>query len=471
MSAIGQLLSADHDSQLDSANTLLARLSEFFATREMTGKSLCIALSGGRDSVVLSHALSTLRDLKQLTCSLSVLHIHHGLSPNADSWADFCRAFCQQQKLPLRVIQITVPKNSGQGLEAAARAGRYREFSVCQSDWLALAHHQEDQAETLLLNLFRGTGAQGAAGMPSERRLDSGVKLIRPLLFVSRRSINAYAAQHQLRWIDDESNQNSHFRRNFLRNEIFPALETHFHGAQKNLASAAANFSESALLHEALAQIDSTASSDSDGAILLARFNELSAVRAKNLLRYRWRKAGFRAPAVQWMEEALRQLANTKTTSSTTCLRTSEGELYVCQGKIFFRAASCDSGKNETPSFSETVRWSGETHLGFEGGTVHFIAATGKGLSKELLESNDVYLTRRQGGETLRVDPKRPRRAVKKILQEARIPAWERKQLPFLWCGEQLVWVANVGQAHDFACQGEEAGLIPCWEPRANDQS
>ena len=194
----------------------LQSLARFFESRLTPGERLCVALSGGRDSVVLLHALHELTLPTAFSVELTALHVHHGLSANADSWADFCRGLCADLGIPLTLRHVEVPRDTGSGLEAAARALRHAAFDECGgsgtkdangTQWLALAHHRDDQAETVLLNLLRGAGVDGAAGMLAERPHGaSGVRLIRPLLDVPRSVLEAYAASRNLRWIDDESN-------------------------------------------------------------------------------------------------------------------------------------------------------------------------------------------------------------------------------------------------------------------------
>ena len=187
-----------------------------------------MGLSGGRDSVALLHALAQLRG--EFGFDLSALHVHHGLSPNADSWADFCIRLCDSLDIPFRCTRVAVDRAGGQGIEAAARAARYAAFAALDVEWIALAHHRGDQAETVLHHLLRGTGLRGLSGMPVERAISpaSGPRLIRPLLDVPRALIEDYAGRHALEWVDDESNLDSGYTRNRLRNDILPALARQF---------------------------------------------------------------------------------------------------------------------------------------------------------------------------------------------------------------------------------------------------
>lgn len=278
------------------------RVGQQLAARLSGSESLCVGLSGGCDSVVLLHLLSRLPRQGRL----SAIHVHHGLSPNADAWAEFCVALCASLGLPLILRRVAVDRDSGSGLEAAAREARYQAFSAVDADCLMLAHHRGDQAETMLFNLLRGTGVVGAAGMRPERALGS-LRLLRPLLAVSRSEIESYAQAHDLRWIDDESNQDISLSRNFLRHRVLTVASQHFPAAEAALAQAAANFAEAGQLLDELAEADWLVAADHETARLDA-LRRLSLPRLKNLLRHHLRVLGWRAPVAARLDEFARQL-------------------------------------------------------------------------------------------------------------------------------------------------------------------
>ncbi len=442
---------------LAAANQLVTQLSAFLAARLNKGSRFCVGLSGGRDSVVLLHALSRLAGSATLPFTLSAVHVHHGISPNADAWADFCVDVCQHCAVPLNIVRVAVPRNSGEGLEAAARRRRHTVFAACDADWLALAHHRDDQAETVLLNLLRGAGLAGAAGMLAERPQHHGPNLVRPLLDVPRAMIEGYAAVHAVRWIDDESNEDLHFRRNFLRHDVLPRLEEKFPGAQKSIARAAGHFAEGALLLDDLAAMDRAVLTTPNRRIGLAGFNVLAPARARNLLRFEWVAAGFRAPDTRWVDEARRQLA-TASALSEVCMATPDGELHVYRGELHI--------VGHRPYLPvEPVLWSGGTELPWAGGRIVFLPVTGSGIRRGLLVAGGACIKSRQGGERLRLHAKRPRRNLRNLLQEAAVPPWERARLPFLWCNDKLVWVGGLGVDATFACAADQEGFVPVWEP------
>ena len=293
--------------------------------------------------------------------------------------------------------------------------------------------------------------------MLPERPQARGPALIRPLLDVPRSAIEAYADAHGLRWIDDESNEDVHFRRNFLRREIIPRLEEKFSGTQRSLARAAGHFAEGAELLNDLAAIDRAAVLTPTGRLGLAAFNALPMARARNLLRHEWLSAGFRAPDTRWIDEARHQLATTDALSET-CLKTPEGELRVYRGEIYVVRHRPDTA-------DAIVHWQGEDELPWAGGRVRFVEVDGGGIRRALLESGAVFIRSRQGGERLQAHPARPRRSLRNLLQEASIPTWERSYLPYLWCSDRLAWVAGLGVDVKFACPAGENGVLPVWEP------
>lgn len=439
-----------------ASQQVLQTLSAFLDARRLPGDRLCVGLSGGRDSVVLLHALAALRGFG-LAVDLSAVHVNHGLSAIADTWAAFCDTLCTALGIPLAVVRVEVPRvGCGEGLEAAARRSRHAVFAGCDADWLALAHHRDDQAETILFRLLRGAGVGGAAGMPAERPQAGGPRLIRPLLDLPRSLLAAYAEENALRWVEDESNADGRYRRNHLRRQVMPRIEERFPGAAQVLARAGRHFAEAALLLEELAKIDRAAAVGVQGRIDLARFKVLSKARAGNLLRSELLAAGFQAPEARWLEEALRQLA-TVGTGSETCVATRDGEIHAYRGELHVV-------RHRPPVVDGPVPWRGEASLPWGGDQVMLRSTQGIGISYRLLRGAPVCLRRRLGGERIQPDPRRPLRSLRKLLQEAGVPPWDRARLPLLWSGERLVWVAGIGIDAAFACAPEEPGVMPVWE-------
>lgn len=316
MAATRKSLSAD----------LPERVGAFLATRLKPDERLWVGLSGGCDSVVLLHVLSRLG-----LGRISAIHVHHGLSPNADAWAAFCAAYCEQLGIALSIRHVTVDTASGLGLEAAARSARYAAFAECAGECLLLAQHRGDQAETVLFNLLRGTGVTGAAGMPVERQFGK-LRLLRPLLDVSRADIESYALAENLTWIDDESNADTALTRNFLRHETLTAISQRFPSAEAALALAARHFAEAAGLLDELASDDWQRVGEGSAARMPA-LRQLSPSRLKNLLRYRLRCLGWQVPVASRLEEFARQL-QTAAPDRHPELVLPDGKMQVRRGQL-----------------------------------------------------------------------------------------------------------------------------------------
>ncbi|MEJ2173934.1 MAG: tRNA lysidine(34) synthetase TilS, partial [bacterium] len=223
---------------------------------ELRDRHLVLGLSGGVDSIVLLHLLHAAAPRYGYT--LGALHVHHGLSPNADAWARHCRRACRTLGVPLSVRRVQVAARGGRGLEAAAREARHAAMLRARADAIVLAHHLDDQAETVLLQLLRGAGPRGASAMPAVGRLGDK-PLLRPLLEARREDIVRYAQRHGLEWVEDESNARESFTRNYLRHRIGPLLAARFPRWRESLARAARHFAgvqadERALLRAFLAE-------------------------------------------------------------------------------------------------------------------------------------------------------------------------------------------------------------------------
>ena len=248
------------------------------------GRRLTLALSGGADSVVLLDILAQLRISQYF--SLSAIHVNHQISPNAAGWAEFCAQLCVGYKIPFQAVTVDIKRQPGESLEALARDARYQVFSELNTDFVVLAQHLDDQAETLLLQLLRGAGAKGLSAMGElQARGEGQGAIIRPLLDVPRRTILDYAAQRGLDWVEDESNADIAYDRNYLRHQVMPLLEQRFPGYRETFFRASRNVAESVELSGDLARIDHEIAVV-NGSLQVDALRKLSGARARNLLRY-----------------------------------------------------------------------------------------------------------------------------------------------------------------------------------------
>ena len=383
--------------------------------KRRNARIITVALSGGIDSVCLLHFLRRKGPVR-------AIHVHHGLSPNADAWATFCRRLCKRWRVPLTVRRVKVARG-GEGLEAAARESRYQAFAVADAQCIALAHNLDDQAETVLMNLLRGAGRRGARGMLPRSRYKRKT-LLRPFLNISRREIVAYAREHGLEWVEDESNADEALTRNYIRRRVAPLLDERFPAWKSSLARAARHFSRE----------------EAGADALLRKF-----LQAK----------GLRAPSEAKLIEMLRQLTSR---GGKTLIEHDGARFRVYRGKLIAESGS--------PTAFSPMKWNGEKRLAIPalGGELRFKRARGCGIAAA---AQPLQVRVRKGGERLQPDARRPRRTLKNLFQEAGVPPWERDRLPLLVSGEDVVWVPGLGVDARYQAPQNALGILPEWRKMA----
>lgn len=421
---------------------------------------IAIALSGGRDSMVLLDALAVLAP--ELGIALSAVHVHHGLSANADAWAAFCVDECAKRAVPFAVQRVRVERAGGASLEATARTARYAALANVDADIVALAHHADDQAETLLLQLLRGSGPHGLAAMPRHHGPPTGPALLRPFLRLPRAAIDAYASTRALTWVDDESNANTGMKRNFLRHEIAPHLATAFPGYPATLVRAAQHQAEAAQLVDELAALDAASAIAPDvtpGATLdraaLIALSERAPHRARNLLRWFLRQQGLAAPSAARLAAMLEQLTLAATDARVRLVHDG-AEVGIHRGRIVVHLPTAGPF---------AIAWQGESQLALPHGTLEFTSCVGMGIAHSALHSNAVIVRARAGGERIRLAADRPAHALKRLLQNVGMPLWQRESLPLVFCGSALAAVPGIGVDVAFQAARDAPGYALVWCP------
>jgi len=414
-----------------------------------------IAFSGGLDSTVLLHLLADLARHETLP-ALNAIHVHHGLQTVADAWPAHCHRVCTALGVPLRVVEVQV--QTGASLEQAAREARYAAFTrlLAPGELLLTAQHRDDQAETLLFRLLRGAGVRGLAAMPDQRPLGHG-HLLRPLLEASRAELEAYAGEQSLIWIEDPSNQDSQFSRNYLRNEVLPSLTARWPQATASLARAAAHMSEAQTLLDELALQD-LASAQSQSpfpwisvpSLALAPLLTLSPSRQRNALRY-WLAPLTRLPdSDHWRGwDSLRDAGS----GGRPLWRLADGELHRAEGRIWWL-----SGTWLEQPVQETI-WIEPSHP-------LTLAGNGQVDFQGQAPAGPLEVRYRQGGEILR-QPERGHRDLKRLLNEHHLPLFVRGRLPLLYRADELLAVAKL-PGLDGSARGHWRLR---WLPPTNDQS
>ncbi|QKT04897.1 tRNA lysidine(34) synthetase TilS [Ectothiorhodospiraceae bacterium 2226] len=411
-----------------------------------------VAYSGGLDSTVLLHAARAL-----LGERVAALHVHHGLQAAADQWAERCRATAAAWGIDCRVREVDARAAPGESPEAAARRARYAALraAVGHGECVLLAHHQEDQAETVLLQLLRGGGARGLAAMPAEAPFGAG-RLARPWLGQPRAALEAYAAEHALSWIDDPSNRDLRYDRNYLRHEIMPRLGARWPAAAASLARSARHAAQAAELADALAAID-LATVAEGAALRIPALQALTPARRDNALRHWLRTRGLALPDPVHLARVVNEVLGAAPDRAP----------YVHWGQVEVRRFR--DRLYATPSLPPhqptwRVAWDLRAPLELPGGgrlTVQTVR--GAGLRVGALEAG-VTVGFRRGGEACALPGRAGTRPVKKLLQEAGLPPWVRERLPLVWVDERLAQVGDRWRCAPWAVADGEPGLEIRWE-------
>lgn len=419
-----------------------------------------IAYSGGCDSHALLHAAARLRD-DAYAVPFHAVHVDHGLQPSSRAWAQHCAAACASLNLPLTSLRVDAQAAPGESPEAAARHARYGAFAelIEAGDCLLTAHHQDDQAETLLLQLLRGGGPHGLAAMPECAPFSRGWHA-RPLLAFPRSELRRYAEENGLRWIDDPSNEDVGYDRNYLRTQVVPRLRERWPAASRVLTRAAAHQAEAAQLLDVLAAQDfAQCRGAAPGTLRISALTAFDAVRQRNLLRYWLKQLGHALPD----SVRLHEIQHTVLTAapdrepvvawSGTEVRRYRDELHALTASASGEAAA-------------TWAWDfASAPLALPDGTwLGAAPARGEGVSLAACTGRMLTVRYRRGGEQCRPGPRAARRSLKKLLQERGVPPWRRERLPLIYVGDELAAVADLWVCAPFHAAPDEAGVRFEWK-------
>lgn len=422
---------------------------------------LTIAYSGGMDSHVLLHLLAT-DDTVRRHYRLTAAYVDHDLQTPSAAWGVHCAQVCQTLGLPFTVLKVDARPESGESPEAAARRARYAALAAHLEPNAALltAHHCDDQAETLLLQLLRGAGPHGLAAMPAVARLGNGW-LLRPLLVIEHSELLAYARAHHLHWIEDTSNSDSCFDRNYLRHRVWPLLTERWPAAQRNLARSAQLCAETAdwLDAEAASDLARSAVAGHANALRLTTLRKLSEVRQRNLLRYWLRQLGLAIPDRRQLHHALHDLLTARP-DGQPCARWPGTEVRRYHDALYAMRPLPPHNPRQTAIWQATAN--GWPILNLPGiGSLRLEKSWGVGLRAAALTGGSLSVRFRTGGERFHPAGRRHTQELKKLLQEAGIPPWQRDRLPLLYRDTQLLAVVGLGIAAEQAAAFDEWG----WQP------
>jgi len=410
-----------------------------------------VAYSGGVDSHVLLHALAEKREA--LPGALAACYVDHGLSAKSGEWAVHCRRVCAELDVAFHAVEISAAAPAGESQEAWSRRLRYQALGgrLGEGEMLLTAHQADDQAETLLLQLLRGAGPAGLAAMPALGEFGAG-RHARPLLAFTREALRDYARARGLSWIEDASNRDPRFDRNFLRHEILPRLARRWPALAVTLGRSAALQAEAAGLLEQLADRDmQTVYESASGTMVVDALRALPRARQRNLLRRWLRKCGLPVPDYRQLQAILDDVLVARP-DAVPCVDWPGAEVRRYRGRLY--------AMPPLPEAGAARRWDLREKLSLPLGALQAMQRRGAGLKITLCPENSIQVRFRAGGETLRRPGRTHHQALKKLFQEHAIPTWQREYVPLLYANDKLVSVGGVWYDEGSLAAADEAG----WE-------
>jgi tRNA(Ile)-lysidine synthase len=414
----------------------------------------CVAFSGGCDSHVLLWILSAIR--QELACSnLHAIHINHGLHSQANEWETHCIDVCKSLDVTVETCRVKIDIPKGHSLEAQARDARYDAFKrlMRPGDMLLLAHHQDDQAETLMLQLIRGAGVHGLAAMPVLTDFANGW-LARPMLNVPRKQIISFAQQQTLSWVEDPSNRDMAFDRNYLRHTVMPMLAERWPAASTTLARAAQHQAEAASLLNSLAHDDlQSVSLPEPGQLDMPGLLELPRARQANVLRYWIRDiCGYPLPNTGQLDRILSDVLYAGQ-DKLPIVNWQDVEIRRYRDRLYL-------GKSlAVHDVDWQASWTADSQLSLPvGGKLITHEREGRGIHKDCLASG-ITVRFRRGGETCRPAGRGHHHELRKLFQEWGVPPWQRDRIPLIYAGDELAQVVGYTSCAPFAVKPDETGV------------
>lgn len=417
---------------------------------------IIVAYSGGLDSHVLLHALAQLRDSLDTAFALEALHVHHGVNVCADNWVSHCQRICEQLRIPL-IVRHVKQEDAQASLENQLREARYQIFAeeLNGGDVLALAHHADDQAETLLLRLLRGAGPQGLAGMPAQRSLGKG-RLLRPLLNFSRAELEVYAQQHQLAWVEDDSNTDTRFDRNYLRHEVMPRLIERWPHVHETFARNAQISTEAAVALDYFVERElQPAMALNRGGLACDWLQGFEPALQRNLLRGWLKKLGLPLSGAKHLQQVIDEVVAAATDAKPLLcwpgveVRRFKGVIYGLKPLAEYDAQAI-------------FKWSLPQPLVLPGaGKLCVVTSDERGLL--VPDGASVTVRFRQGGEYCRLAGRGHGKLLKKLLNELQVPPWLRDRVPLIYIDNELAAVADLCVCEGFQAIAGESGYTFRW--------
>jgi tRNA(Ile)-lysidine synthase len=411
-----------------------------------------IGYSGGVDSHVLLHLCATLTHWRD---KLIAVHIHHGLQDSASAWAEHSEKQARALGIQFCLLHVNATAQRGESPEEAARNARYNALRelISTNDVLLIAQHQEDQLETVLLQLFRGGGLRGLSGIPHSHHFGQGL-ILRPLLNVSKQEINAYAHAQQLHWIEDPSNNSEQYDRNFLRNAVIPLLKQRWPSLDKTVARSAHHCSEAQFVVAAIAdELFDPVFNSADKTLSISELKAHKPTRQQLVIRHWFAYLGLKMPTQTFIERLLNEVVLASPSSAPLlvgqnhCVRRYRNSLY------------CLPHMDYEP-ISQTLWPTGQTQLSIGNQHILSYSRSAVGIDSQRWHNAVVTIKARTGGERIRLPKRKSLHTLKKLFQEAGIPPWERELIPLIYLNDELAAIGDKWISAEFYSETGDNGCI-----------
>lgn len=407
-----------------------------------------VGVSGGVDSIVLAHSLLQLK--KNYPIQISVIYIDHQLNPRAKRWGQTVQKFANNNDVEFLCEKISIENDLKLGIEGAARKKRYEAFAKNKKDFLVLAHHEDDQFETLLLQLSRGAGLKGLSCMAE---LDESRKIWRPLLDVPKTTITAYQQMHQLTYIEDDSNLNNQFDRNYIRNRVIPVIKKRFPLMAKNANRSVKHIADHYLQQKDVIKQSYSQAITKESSLRGDFIKELDDLNLTQLIRFWLDEHQILMPSTRVMSQIIKQV-RTLDAESNIKIKIQHHTIQSYNQQLFIVS-------DDVLNFPQLI-WKDDDVIKLQQG--HFIffeKKMGEGLSKKLLEGGQVLISKPKSmSQKLRIHDKQPSRDLKYLFQKHKVPTWERLSYPCIYIDNSLAAVIGIGINPEVQAKRNEMGYV-----------